>query len=468
MRRRLLTVFLSLLVAVCLGLALPLCGAIASSNTAEMVLDRSSDTTRFASLAGPALESGETGALAAELVAYDSLYQIHTAVLDRHGDVAVTSRSARRPEGPEIREQVRAALAGSRGRPAEVLWPWDGEPLVVVEPVVRSGEVIGAVVTVSSTDALHARTLRQWGTVLAVVVLVLALGTAAAGPLGRWVLRPVHDLDQATRSISAGRLSTRVPAEGGPPELRRLSDSFNRMADTVTTLLERQRAFVAYAGHQVRNPLAALRLRVDGLAAHLRPSGAGDHALTLDEVDRLTRICDSLLELAHAEPDGLTGGSCDVRAVAEARVEAWQPIARRNGMELQCCGTSGAQVGCPEGTVGQVLDVLIDNALKFAGAGVRVSVHVGKAGPHGRDVHVVDDGPGLEDEQLAAAVTPFWRSEDGRGPAGVGLGLAIVVELLALHGGELDLARAEPHGIDARVRLPLAGGPDEPDPHPEE
>ncbi|QVQ50066.1 HAMP domain-containing histidine kinase [Spiractinospora alimapuensis] len=452
MRRRLVTVYLSLLVTACLGLAFPLCTAIASGNTGDMVIDRSNDTVRFASLAGPALESGETEALGAELDAYYALYDIRAWVFDRHGGVVVSSGVS---AGTTVSgEELRAALAGNRSAGADTLWPWDTQALVVVEPVVRSGEVIGAVATESPTDALRWSTMWQWGVVLGSVLLVLTVGTLALNPLARWVLRPVHDLDTATRRISDGELTARVPAEAGPPELRRLSESFNRMADTITTLLSRQRTFVSYAGHQIRNPLAALRLRVDGLAAHLNSAGAADHALTLDEVDRLARICDTLLQLARTGPGRERAVDLDVREVADARVAAWLPIAERSGMDLRRCGAHHAPVRLPDGILDQALDVLIDNALKFGGAGVQVAVHVYPPRDGKVRVHVVDNGPGLAPEQLEKAAAPFWRSPDSAGAAGVGLGLSIVATLLETYDGELRLDSADPHGIDARIQVP--------------
>ncbi|RNL82864.1 HAMP domain-containing sensor histidine kinase [Halostreptopolyspora alba] len=462
MRRRLAVVYVSLLVVTCLGLAVPLCGAIAAGNTADMVMDRSNDTARFASLAGPALESGETEALRSELDAYDSLYRIRAAVVDHNGDIVVASRPDFDVTAPEKAELIRAGLAGNRAGTDGVHWPWDGHPLIVVEPITRSGEVIGAVVTVSPTGALRRTITGQWGIIGGGVLLVLTTGIAAAGPLTRWILRPVRDLDQATRAISEGDLTTRVRTESGPPELRDLGESFNRMAETITTLLERQRAFVSYAGHQVRNPLAALRLRVDGLAAHLRDSGAGDHRLALDEVDRLTRICDTLLSLAGTGSAPQQPVPVDVRAVAELRVAAWAPVADRAGATLACCGATSVEAYCPDGTLDQVLDVLIDNALKFGSAGVRIAVHVCPPADGEVVVHVVDDGPGLTEEQLADAARPFWRSSGSGGTDGRGLGLSIVSMLLGAHGGDLQLSRADPHGIDARVRLPTSDGTDAP------
>ncbi|WP_249187308.1 HAMP domain-containing sensor histidine kinase [Nocardiopsis sp. MG754419] len=469
MRRRLVTVYVTLLVAACLALAVPLCVSIAARGTSDMLLDRINDTARFAGLAEPSVLTGSEGTLSGELAAYDEVYGIVAVVVDRDGQVVASSRPGLTladldpdgwPDGGErVPGPVRTALAGNRMGSDTVVWPWQDGPLIVAEPIGRSGEVVGAAVTVSSTESLRRATLLQWAVAWMVVTGLMLAGIASAGPLTRWILRPIDDLDEATRAVSGGDLDTRVRTAAGPEELRRLGESFNQMADTITSMLESQRTFVAYAGHQVRNPLAALRLRVDGLARHLGPEGAQDHRLALDEVDRLTRICDGLLTLARAEDAEHSTVWEDAREVVEDRVEAWSPIADRAEAELVCEGASGVLVRCVEGTLDQALDVLIDNALKFGGKGVRIVVRVD--GPvldedgHGHlHVRVVDDGPGLPVEQLDHATEPFWR-DGGGGAGGSGLGLSIVVTLLELQGADLTLRPALPHGIDARIRLPM-------------
>jgi signal transduction histidine kinase len=198
---------------------------------------------------------------------------------------------------------------------------------------------------------------------------------------------------------------------------------------------------------------------VDSLGRHLPPEGAQEHRLALDEVDRLTRVCDSLLTLARTEDAEHATVVEEVALVAAERVESWRPIAERAGAALECEAPEGVRVRCVEGTLDQALDALIDNALKFGGAGVRIVVRVhaavrGEDGTEYVDVHVVDDGPGLPEDQLGSATRPFWR--DGHdGVGGSGLGLSIVVTLLELQGATLELRPARPHGIDARIRLPL-------------
>jgi signal transduction histidine kinase len=465
MRRRVVTVYVALLVAACLGLAVPLCGSIAARGTSEMLLDRINDTARFAGLAEPSVLTGTEDTLAGELTAYDRLYGITAVVVDQHGTVVASSREgvtladlAPRGDG-EMPEAVRTALAGNRMGADSVVYPWQEGPLVVAEPIGRSGETVGAAVTASPTGALRRATLGQWAMAWTAAAGLLVVGIAAARPLTRWILRPIDDLEEATRAVSGGSLDARVPTAAGPVELRRLGESFNRMADTIAAMLESQRTFVAYAGHQVRNPLAALRLRVDSLGRHLPPEGAQEHRLALDEVDRLTRVCDSLLTLARTEDAEHATVVEEVALVAAERVESWRPIAERAGAALECEAPEGVRVRCVEGTLDQALDALIDNALKFGGAGVRIVVRVhaavrGEDGTEYVDVHVVDDGPGLPEDQLGSATRPFWR--DGHdGVGGSGLGLSIVVTLLELQGATLELRPARPHGIDARIRLPL-------------
>ncbi|WP_431872887.1 sensor histidine kinase [Nocardiopsis eucommiae] len=471
MHRRVVTVYVSLLVVACLALAFPLCGNIAARGTSDMVLDRINDTARFAGLAEPGVLSGSEGALSglvSELTVYEQVYGITAVVVDRDGRVVAASRPGLTledldPQGRSDSEEpltgpVRGALAGNRRAADSVVWPWQDGPLVVAEPIGSSGEVVGAAVTASPTGALRRATLGQWVVAWLVVTALMVAGIAVAGPLTRWILRPIDDLAQATRAVSGGSLDTRVRTAAGPEELRRLGESFNQMADTITSMLESQRTFVAYAGHQVRNPLAALRLRVGGLARHLGDEGLREHGLALDEVDRLTRICDSLLTLAQAEDAEHSMVWEDAREVAELRVAAWGPIADRAGAVLTCSGEESALVRCVEGTLDQALDALIDNALKFGGAGVWITVHVGAPVGEGDgghlDVHVVDDGPGLPDDQLDQATRAFWR--DGGGGGGSGLGLSIVVTLLELQGASLSLSSREPHGIDARLRFRLA------------
>jgi signal transduction histidine kinase len=457
MRHRLVGTYLALLALVLLALELPLAANVATTDTQQMVIDRNVDAARFASLADPALRTGATVTLTEDLRRYYDLYGIAAAVADRDGRLVTQTGDPAAFRTPQVRRWLTQALTGERVGAGRTIWPWQHDPLAIAVPVTTSGEVVGAVITLSPVDKVTAEIDRAWaelatgGLVAGIVFVVVAV------LLTRWILRPVARLDQAAHQLSAGTLDARVPPGLGPPELRRLAKSFNTMADDVTDSLERQRAFVSQASHQLRNPLTALRLRVEELGGFITdPAGRDEHRLALEEADRLRNILDGLLTLARAERGEYGHETVDAADAADTRVAGWQPLALQRGIALRRTGAPSASVRAVPTAVGQALDALIDNALKFAGCGATVTVDVVPRGDT-VELHVVDDGPGLCDDDRRTATERFWRAPDTQNIDGSGLGLPIATALVEASGGRLDLLPAVPHGLDARLRLPSAG-----------
>ncbi len=469
MRRRLAAIYVLLLLLVLTALEVPLAIALANRDTQRMTVDRLADATRFATLAEPALRTGETADIRAELLRYEELYGIEAVVIDLDRQTIVTSRRysepARSAPGPEVQRMIQRAielaLAGEQVGAVGTLWPWSTAPLVVAAPVGSGGEVLGAVIAISPTNRLRATVRASWLQLLGVGLLAVIAGIAVASSLARWTLKPVVELDTTVQRITAGNYAARVPAGLGPPELQRLTVAFNEMADTVTDALERQRAFVAHASHQLRNPLAALRLRVEDLAEELTTeAAAAEHRLALEETERLGGMLDALLALARAERGQHRLEVADTDAAVAARIAAWQPLADQRGIRLTVGSVAAVRVRAGSTALDQALDALIDNALKFAGVGARVRVSA-RGADGGVAVHVTDTGPGLTDEQRARAAERFWRAPTSQNIEGAGLGLPIVVVLLEASGGRLDLLPNRPCGLDARIWLPAADPPDD-------
>jgi signal transduction histidine kinase len=464
MRRRLINTYLLLLTLVLLALELPLMSTVATRGTAAMVIDRLLDASGYASLAEASLRSDQMVSLRDGLDRYHELYGIAIAVANRDRELVAAAGERAAFDTAEVRHRLDQALAGDRAGGEQTVWPWQSNPLIVAVPVTSGAEVIGAVVTLSPTDRLRGDELRIWGLAAVAGLFALAVFVAVAVALTRWVLRPVAELDGTAHQLAGGALDARVAADLGPPELRRLARSFNEMADNVEDALDRQRAFVAQASHQLRNPLTSLRIRVDNLADYVEPAGRGEHRLTLEEVDRFATILDSLLALARAERGRHVHDRVDAAMIADDRVSAWQPLAEQRGIELCRTGATQAPARAVVTAVDQALDALIDNALKFAGPGARVSVDV-RVGTGTVELHVIDDGPGLSDEERRRATDRFWRAPDTQNLDGSGLGLPIASVLVEASGGTLTLHPAQPRGLDARVTFPAevaesAGAPD--------
>lgn len=452
--------------AVLLALGFPLAGSLAAAEQQRTVVDRIDDTARFAALAQfvtarpvgtvPAEdEGGRLATLRAELDRYHDVYGIRAGVFYRdRAAMAVAPVGWTVASEGEIDQAFREALAGRRSHDPAQVWPWENGRLAVASPVIRDGDVVAVVVTDSPTGQMRSRTLRGWLLIGAGESAAMLVAVGAAIRLAGWVLRPVRVLDAATHDIATGRMNSRVAAGGGPPELRRLAKSFNEMADNVEDVLEQQRAFVADASHQLRNPLSALLLRIELLALEL-PEGNEEVASVRAEGKRLARVLDDLLDLALAEHAAADLQLTDIAELAAERVGAWRPVADREGVSLRYEGPAGASGWADPIALSSALDAVVDNALKFTpeGGGVTVSAETGGEADTVRIV-VADGGPGLTEEELERIGDRFWRSSRHQNVSGSGLGLSVSRALLAAGGATIGYAPNEPNGLRVTITLP--------------
>ena len=453
MRRRLLIPMLTLMAVALLALAIPLAAGQARAAASNTYLDRLDDAARFASLAHQLPRSVDQP-LDRELRRYEQVYGISAALLDRDGNVLAASHPDFRPPAHPDAGWLEVALGGRRPDPPSRLWPWDRSDLVIAEPVIDGGDVVGVVVTVSPTQQARAAVLAGWGVLAAVIILAMGVCVLLAMAIARWILRPVRVVDRVSHDIATGELTARVPVEHGPPELRRLASSFNEMADSLATTVDLQRSFVADASHQLRNQLHALMLRLDGLSLSEHPEVAQDAELAAAEGRRLATMLDRLLELARAEQ----GQSCaphplDLVEMVDRRIQVWQPAAAARGIRLRRIAAQRTTAAGDEFALDAALDVLLDNAIKFAPADSTISVTVA-FGPNDATVCVADRGAGLEPDELACAGRRFWRSRRHQNVPGSGLGLAIARAVLSASGADLGLANDDGRGLRATIRLP--------------
>lgn len=456
MLRRLLIILVPVAFVLVGAVVVPLGAVIAQQQTQEVYVDRLGDAGRFAALARTALETERQDALSQEMGRYEELYGIPAAVVAPNGEVIAGSGEVEHLRADESR-LLTIALAGERPSPPSTVWPWSGDPLVVAEPIGRDSEVAGAIVLVAPTQALGRNILGAWGWLTLAGLVPLALLVLAAVPLSRWVLRPIRGLDAATEAVASGDLEVRVDAERGPPELLRLTDSFNTMVDVVRSALERQRAFVSEASHQLRNPLASLRLAVENLAPYLGTEQAREaHAVAIDETTAMHRTLNSLLAATRLE--SVTGTeTVEVTEVLETRAERWRALGEARGVEVVADVPANVWVQAPAGGLGSILDELVSNALRLSG-GTRVEVRAETGDPV--RLRVIDNGSGLTEEQRGSAMDRFWRSPQHQNTEGSGLGLAIVADLLRDAGGRLSLedglAEDGRPGFGATIELPPA------------
>lgn len=456
MRRRLLLSFVSITIFVLLALEIPLGLAYARAERRRLTSAVQHDALALSIRAEDSMERGNPGGLRRVARDYRRDTGGRVVVVDAAGILLADSD----PIGRERRDfssrpELAQALRGrevSGTRHSRTL----GENLqYFAVPIVHANEPIGALRVTYPTSFVDARIRRAWVVLAIIGVLVLAVVFLVSLRLARWVTKPLDELEDAASRLGRGELETRAPVPDSPPELRALAESFNRTAARLEELVSAQQAFVADASHQLRTPLAALRLRLENLEGDLEDAAGPaleDVVGALAEVARLSRLVDGLLALARAERGDPGIAAVDLAPVVDGRVAAWSALAAERDVRLVQEIDPHLVVLSAPGRLEQVLDNLLANALDVAPPDTAVRV-LARTDDDRVLLTVADAGPGLTEEQRARAFDRFWRPSGADRDGGSGLGLAIVAKLVAADGGSVELAESADRGLEARVRL---------------
>jgi signal transduction histidine kinase len=391
---------------------------------------------------------------------YYEVYREGLLIVDSDGRL-LASRALDTTE-PDVATASSHALVDAPAARWTCVLPWDRHHLLATAGVRSDGELVGAVVVAVDTAAAARDVASGWLAVAVGCLVLLVMAAVVAWSLTRWVLRPLDGLERAVAEMTEG--VSGAPADvAGPPELRHFTSAFNTMAQVVRASLDRQRRLVADAAHQLRNPLAALRLRADTLEDFVTEQGGSTYTSMTVELDRFENLLEQLLRLARAEQvsgsrqAGLTTAkeSTDLTDVIEERLAYWRPILGSEDQQLHDrSGHPGPAVQLARHDIEQLLDVALENALRYAGEGATVTVSTSQISGSA-DLVISDSGVGLPDGEIARAATRFWRGKDDG--SGTGLGLAIAAEIVAGHGGAIAVESAQEGGLLVRYRLPLAG-----------
>lgn len=374
-------------------------------------------------------------------------------LLDAAGELLPTAPGT--DPGPEPEPDPALVEAALSGRAAS---EWSHDVLVAAVP---GQGWAGALVLTRPAEQLDARLGARWLLLGTVGALAVAGSFGLATVVGRRLARPVTELEHSVISFGAGDLTARAGATSGPPEVRSLAGEFNRTAARLDQLVHSHRALVADVAHQLRTPLAALRLHLELAGQDVEePAAREEITAALQEVSRLSRLLDGLLAAARAEASSGQRDSVAVLPVVRGRVAFWQPLATERGAVVEAPGhppggppgpaAEGSRVQVGPGHLEQVLDNLVANALDAGAPHVRIEVAA--SGRRGVTLRVVDDGPGLPAELREVVLD---RYAAGR-PGGTGLGLAIVHRLVTADGGRLGLAPTPGGGLTVTVELPAA------------
>jgi signal transduction histidine kinase len=285
----------------------------------------------------------------------------------------------------------------------------------------------------------------------AIGLAALAAGMLLAFWLAGSLSRPLTRLADAAKRLGHGDLSARAGDVSGAREVEELGQSFDEMADRLERSVHAQREFVANASHQLRTPLTAMKLRLEGAIAEAPDEAVRQRLEAADlEVDRLSGIVDRLLVMAREIEEG-TSANVDLGEAVDRAVMRWNQRAGERDSTVVAVGEGGSARVDPT-DLDQILDNLLDNATSYAPGEVTIE----SGGSNGLAfVAVRDRGPGIAPEDLARVTERFYR---GRGvpSGGSGLGLAIARQLVEKWGGTLNVESTHEDGTRVEVRLDAA------------
>lgn len=332
----------------------------------------------------------------------------------------------------------------------------DGVPILPRPP----HEIVYPVLVVSAAmpldPLLTAQRRLAWtlaGFTVGILILAFGLGRIVC----RRALLPLREMAAATRAIRPSDLTNRLHPPDNGDELDDLGQSFNDLLDQLQSSFDRQKRFTGDASHQLRTPLAGILGQVD--VALRRPRSAEEYRHILELVqnraEHLRRIVEALLFLARSDHEGSAPlhESVDMGQWLEHQLQNWSDHSRADDFRVDDV-VNGAHVRTNSALMGELLNVLLDNACKYSSAGTPIIVRMtnGDGGVH---LDVIDEGEGINEADRANVFEPFFRGECAltKDKAGAGLGLSIASRIAAALGITLSVHGNAPRGSRFRFSI---------------
>ena len=325
-------------------------------------------------------------------------------------------------------------------------------------PIVYRGMVIGAIY-ILEVDQAQGQLLDSLQQNLRTISLVIAAVTVVMSTFfSKMLTARIAALLRAIRIVGEGEYGHRLQPVGRD-EMAQLAGEFNQLTDRLQTTEEVRRRFVSDASHELKTPLASIRLLADSILQtdEMDPAVVRDFVGDIgSEAERLTRITEHLLALTRL--DSLPAGeewAVDVARVTERTVALLQPVADAAGVTVEKNLKPGCAVLCTEDDLSQICYNLVENAVKYNYNGGKVFVSVYRDGDQVL-LEVGDTGVGIPEEDLPKVFNRFYRVDKARSRAagGTGLGLSIVRDTVRRHGGWVTARPRNPEGSLFTVGLP--------------
>ena len=325
-------------------------------------------------------------------------------------------------------------------------------------PIVYRGMTIGAIYLTEEDTTQGALLMNLQQNLRSIPLVLVAIALAISFLFSKVLTSRIGALLGAIRIVGEGEYGHRLQPSG-KDELAHLAEEFNQLTDRLQTTEEIRRRFVSDASHELKTPLASIRLLADSILQNQEMDAetvrdfVGDIG---DEAERLTRITEHLLALTRL--DSLPVGETqivDMAQVTQRAINMLTPVAEAADVTVEANWKPGCTLRCTEDDLYQICFNLIENAIKYNFPGGRVFVTVRRDGDQVL-LEVADTGVGIPEDELPKVFNRFYRVDKARSRAagGTGLGLSIVRDTVRRHGGWVTAQRRQSEGSVFTVGFP--------------
>ncbi len=394
---------------------------------------------------------------------------VRVTILDKNGHPVADSHHPIEQIAPQGGQpEVVTALHGDEMSDVRVDEFTNALTLFAAAPIQQGSELLGVVQLSQPMQIVATKARNLVLTIILTGIVAVLASTALAIWISRQLVRPVLRLERAALAAAQGDLSQQVPVQTGD-ELGALAQAFNTMVGAVRTMLDQQRAFIAHASHELRSPLTNIKLRIEAVRE------LGDEAPDISErylaeieseAERLARLANALLDLAHLEsrPPAPPERAVDLAPLLQNAAAIMQLRAEAAGISMTTAtpATLPLVKVHPEQIEEAVLN-LLDNAIKYTSAGGSVTL-AASAMSDRLTITVSDTGAGIPPDDLPHIFDRFYRVDKARSRArgaqhgmgsGAGLGLAIVKQLVEQNQGRISVESTLGQGTNFAISFPL-------------
>lgn len=351
---------------------------------------------------------------------------------------------------------------GVDGEQAESMFDSDsGRTITVSVPIEREGVIIGGVYlaenvsSISETVDTIKTSLIVFSALIILIMIMLSIGISYI------ITQPMAEFIDVAHAISKGDFSRRA-AEKGTSEMVQMGRALNYMCDELNTLDEKRKNFVSDVSHELKTPMAGIKLLCDSLVEAENPSMdtvrefLGDMS---EEIDRLTRLINRLLTLSRLDAGAsLNMSEVDITMMAVGVIRSLKQLAAEKNIsidyDIKLAKDKNAVVDYDK--IYEALYNIIDNAIKYTPDGGIVKIQISNENGF-CVISVEDNGPGIPDAEKQKVFDRFYRLDDSRArdTGGTGLGLAIAREAVLLHGGDIEILDAPEGGSIFKIKIPF-------------